>query len=331
MNKHEHKLLKLNSKAQDCISREKARKILHKFNKTTAEISGKFEKDSEIFLKEIMPYLEELGLLHPDPQAFGGAHLIDSVNRDKFKITGTEDVNRLQKAREFMNTILGIMGSKGQFEINPSIKPKEVNILSVEKFMENMNANGLNTDISALRIFSREAIRDIIKERISNSNLTDGDANSLIMMMQMPGKLVKYRTIGTEAAVGFTVHKMKIETTDQEISNAVTEYNKMVDGFIERGRAKKGDGTLVKPEKEIILLEGHIAGEQFKNAFELLKADIALDGKFTRDSLNELITLIEGPVRLRDALAIANRENPDKVYEMVQMLEMEGIIEKNFR
>tara|TARA_R100000353_G_C6467510_1_gene185613 strand:+ start:248 stop:385 length:138 start_codon:yes stop_codon:yes gene_type:complete len=34
LNKHEKKLIKLQTKAQDCVSREKAVKIIHKADKT---------------------------------------------------------------------------------------------------------------------------------------------------------------------------------------------------------------------------------------------------------------------------------------------------------
>ena len=39
MNKHARKLIKLNSKAQDCISREQAQKILKKYRKKMTKIS----------------------------------------------------------------------------------------------------------------------------------------------------------------------------------------------------------------------------------------------------------------------------------------------------
>ena len=39
LNKHELKLIKLQSKAQDCISRTKAQKILHKYRKKILKMS----------------------------------------------------------------------------------------------------------------------------------------------------------------------------------------------------------------------------------------------------------------------------------------------------
>jgi len=39
LNKHALKLIKLNSKAQDCISREQAQKILHKYDKKIIKMS----------------------------------------------------------------------------------------------------------------------------------------------------------------------------------------------------------------------------------------------------------------------------------------------------
>ena len=39
MNKYELKLIKLNSKAQDCISRVKAIKIIHKADKTRKKLA----------------------------------------------------------------------------------------------------------------------------------------------------------------------------------------------------------------------------------------------------------------------------------------------------
>ena len=294
-----------------------------KLNMATKFLSGMFEKDTPTFLNEILPHISTetgIGMLQPDPKAFGSGRLVDTAH--KLRIIDTNDPIRTAKAREFLNTVLEIMSVKGGYQIDPSIKSSEVSIYTIENFMTRMNELGMTTDIPSLRILSRELTTNILKDRLKNSNLTDGDINTIKLLMTLPSKLVKYRMVGDGLAAGFSMHKIKTDLLENtELVNAVERYNGIADKIIENGKMKKGEGTLVKPEQEMI-----INSTDFVKAVELIENELIEGNKGTREQLNDMISIIEGPNRYKTALAVAVNNNPEKAGEIVNLLESEGII-----
>ena len=149
-------------------------------------------------------------------------------------------------------------------------------------------------------------------------------------LLASPAKLVKYRVIGEGRPVGFSIRKIKTLSKDESLNDAIREYNSFVDKVRERGEIDGGKQNFVSVEKKVIEFDSTNA--DFINYWELIKYDTTrMGGKSAREQLNDLVSLIEGPNRLRDAVAIASKTNPDKVYDILQMLQAEGIIERKVK
>ena len=304
-----------------------------KFDRALKKINKLLDRDNEVFEREIYPELSAdggLSILRPDLEAIGGARLIDTAH--KLRITGGNpaDNARFRKAREFLNTIVELIGSKGTYEIDPSIKTKEVNIHTIENFRDKMNELGMSTDIATLRLFSRELSLRNIRQQLADSKLSDNDTMMMYNLLASPEKLVKYRVIGEGRPVGFSIQKIEPISKDPTLNDAIREYNAFVDKVRELGEIDGGRQNFVSVEKKRIAMDATNA--DFANFWQLVKYDTTREGgKSAREQLNDLVSLIEGPNRLRDAITIASTSNPDKVYEMLQMLQAEGIIERKVK
>ena len=298
-----------------------------RLNMATKLIDSIFEKDTPAFLNDVLPHISKdsgIGMLQPDPMSFGGGKLIDSAN--KLRIVDTNNPTRTSRAREFLNTVLEILSVKGTYEIDSASKSSEVSIHTIENFMNRMNELGMATDIPSLRILSRELTTNILRDRLNNSNLTDGNISTIKLLMTLPlidGKPgIKYRMVGDGLAAGFSMHKLRTDLKENvELVNAVESWNKMYEELKINGKMRTGEGTLIKPERELT-----INTPDFVGSMELIQSEMIEGNKGTREQLNDMISIIEGPNRYKTALAIAINNNPEKAGEIVNLLESEGII-----
>ena len=303
-----------------------------KFNKKLDHISNVLDPKSKEFIEDIYPLLipdTGLGILYPnlDPKIRGGAEIIE--NGWNIRIVGTNDSSRSRNAREFVNVMVELLGGKGTYSISKGIPSKEVHISLIEQLRDHMNLRGMPTDISALRLISREINRKQMFEHIADSKLTDYDANIISSLMKLESKLVQYQIIGEGRPVGYSAAKIELISKNQDLNDAVRDYNSHIDKLIERGEiGDTGMNVLSLAKERKHFNENDMS---FINEWAQIKSDAIEGNKTGREQLNDLIRLVEGPDRLRDALAIAAKENPDKVYEILSLLESEGIIMRNVK
>ena len=166
-----------------------------------------------------------------------GIEQIKVVNGDGSPL---KDVSMVSEHKIFLNSILGLLGTKNQYKT--SLLPTEVSVDQIAELKTFLNSKGINTDPLSLQIFTTEATKRMAQKNFANASLTDQDVGvfNAIRGLGSPDptksfSLMKYADFRGQK-IGIEVFEIEYNGEMQWAKDFANEWNTYVRDMRKRGK-----------------------------------------------------------------------------------------------
>lgn len=221
---------------------------MHRYvNKSAEVLQNKFsDTENSKWNSEMLPMLEQAGIVAPDPNKAGGYVLRDFSNLTIVRPEGTPSGGE----ESVLKSVIGILSAKGNRSLNVDTKTEaEIGIDQIGKLTEYLRSEGINTDKDMLDAFRVQITQRIYADVAKDTKINGSDVKILNDAAGMETPMAHYSTLA-DGGTGFTISKADLTAISYQSQrgayNNAKKWNTYVDKLIERGTTSKGKQFISK-------------------------------------------------------------------------------------
>ena len=299
-------------------------------NKKASSFSKLLDRNLEVN-QDVFQALLDSGLLQADglnlnPRRIGSLEQVKLVDNNFVSI---KDPKLVGDSQMFLNSILEVLGAKGQYGVSEA--PVNITVSQIQRLKSFLNSKGLNVDPASLSMFSTETVRRITFQNFKDSKLTQENVGVFQALSSLGGledtgqkfHLMKYSRIKDGRPVGILASKIAYEGSTESIKEIVKEYNSYVESMKTNGK--------VQGKNESFVSEGQTFTITNENTFltiqSLLYDSIHKTNGSARKELMDFMLSDISKSKAKDATLTFMSAYPEKTSKLIKLMINNGTLE----